>query len=236
MNKNTFSLNSTLAKDSPADPEDTLNVKRKLHKSGFMDMPSYGLDDMPDQPMFDGIKKFQAAKKLKVDGVMKPGGETEKSMQSHPGKPGPDLPVVMPGPGEGQDENCTEIIHRLQRSYELKKELDFKTLGLKSKAEANISQAKSVRELAGLASEADVGLKAAAGLIGSELLKKLSMVMGEFANRATKLGLMLAIADAILTETGVINNDIDSYRRQLSDVESDIVELTNKAMQLGCKL
>ncbi|WP_420548254.1 hypothetical protein [Curvivirga sp.] len=43
MNKNIFSLKSTLAKDSPADPEDTLNVKMKLHKFGFMDMPSYGL-------------------------------------------------------------------------------------------------------------------------------------------------------------------------------------------------
>jgi len=30
--------------------------------------------------MFDGIKAYQKANKFKVDGVMKPGGETEKSM------------------------------------------------------------------------------------------------------------------------------------------------------------
>lgn len=30
--------------------------------------------------MFDGIKNYQRANKLQVDGVMKPGGETEKSI------------------------------------------------------------------------------------------------------------------------------------------------------------
>ncbi|WP_420548253.1 hypothetical protein [Curvivirga sp.] len=133
--------------------------------------------DMPDQPMFDGIKKFQVAKKLKVDGVMKLGGETEKALQSHPGKPGPDLPVVMPGPGEGQDEGCTEITQRLNRSYEEMKELKFKIKGLQSKAEENVSEAKSIKEIAGIASDIDVVLKAAVGLSGSQLLSRLSAAM-----------------------------------------------------------
>ncbi len=34
----------------------------------------------PDEPMFDGIKAYQKANRLRVDGVMKPGGETEQSM------------------------------------------------------------------------------------------------------------------------------------------------------------
>lgn len=81
MNKNIY-LNAPLSRNSSADPEDTLNVKRKLNQFGYMELPSYGIDDMPDEFLFDGIKKFQNDNDLKVDGIMKPGGETEKSLNS----------------------------------------------------------------------------------------------------------------------------------------------------------
>ncbi len=71
-----------MARNSPADPDDTLKVKKNLNKLGYMDIPSYGIDEMPDKPLFDGIKNFQKDNDLKVDGVMNPGGETEEKLDS----------------------------------------------------------------------------------------------------------------------------------------------------------
>lgn len=34
----------------------------------------------PDEPLFDGIKSYQRANKLRVDGIMKPDGETMRSL------------------------------------------------------------------------------------------------------------------------------------------------------------
>ncbi|MTI11334.1 peptidoglycan-binding domain-containing protein [Curvivirga aplysinae] len=77
---NYFNLKSTLSSNSPANPEDTLKTKETLNKLGYMEIPSYGLDDIPDKSLIDGIKKFQKDRNLKVDGIMKPGGETENEL------------------------------------------------------------------------------------------------------------------------------------------------------------
>ena len=37
----------------------------------------------PDVQLFDGIQAYQRKNKLRVDGVMKPGGETESMMNQH---------------------------------------------------------------------------------------------------------------------------------------------------------
>lgn len=94
MNKY-FNLSNTLSRNSNGDPKDTLKVKQTLHKLGYMEEPSYGIDDMPDKPLFDGIKDFQIDKGLKADGVMKPGGETEDALNKvfKGEKPKPKKPV-----------------------------------------------------------------------------------------------------------------------------------------------
>lgn len=60
--------------------DDTMQTKAALKALGHYKAPSYGMTPYPDEPMFDGIKAYQKANKLNVDGVMKPGGETEQSM------------------------------------------------------------------------------------------------------------------------------------------------------------
>ena len=77
-----LNLKSTVASNSFVEPEDAVNSKKALVQTGYMKPPAYGLDDMPDKPMIDGIKKLQQDHGLKVDGIMKPGGETEKKLQS----------------------------------------------------------------------------------------------------------------------------------------------------------
>lgn len=63
-------------------PDDVLEVKGALNKFGLYKTPNYGMTKFVDSQMIDGIKKFQQDNGLKVDGVMKPGGETEKKMNS----------------------------------------------------------------------------------------------------------------------------------------------------------
>ncbi|MEO5336502.1 MAG: peptidoglycan-binding protein [Magnetospirillum sp. WYHS-4] len=78
--RNPFDLNRPLEYHSTADPEDVLNVKRGLGRLGFYRMPGYGLTDMPDEPLFEGVRDFQAGHGLTVDGLMLPGGETVRKL------------------------------------------------------------------------------------------------------------------------------------------------------------
>ena len=71
-----FNLNQTLASNSAADPDDTLNTKRSLGSLGYYETPSYGMTKYPDEGLFNGIKTFQKDNNLTKDGVMKPAGET----------------------------------------------------------------------------------------------------------------------------------------------------------------
>ncbi len=63
------------------DEEDVLITKQTLTRLGYY-KPSNraGITPWPDTPMFEGIKAFQKDKDLKVDGLMKPGGPTEKAL------------------------------------------------------------------------------------------------------------------------------------------------------------
>lgn len=62
------------------DPDDVMNVKKKLKNLNYYKEPEWGIDKIADNSMFEGIKNFQKDKKLKVDAVMKPEGETESKI------------------------------------------------------------------------------------------------------------------------------------------------------------
>ncbi|MDX1739023.1 MAG: peptidoglycan-binding domain-containing protein, partial [Alphaproteobacteria bacterium] len=49
---------------------------------GYYKLPPHGISPYPDKPLFSAIKHFQADNNLKVDGIMKPGGETENALIS----------------------------------------------------------------------------------------------------------------------------------------------------------
>lgn len=62
---------------SYATKEDTARVKFGLNKLGYYDEPEKtGMNTIPDEQMFDGIKDFQKDNGLQVDGYLKPFGET----------------------------------------------------------------------------------------------------------------------------------------------------------------
>ena len=85
-----FALNTLLARNSPADEDDVLNVKGLLNHVGYYDEPSYGITLYPDGRLFQSIAKFQKDHDLTPDGWMRPGGETERALRlvERRGKPG----------------------------------------------------------------------------------------------------------------------------------------------------
>ncbi len=93
---NPFRLRSTLSATSLADHDDFLNAKRALGSLGYKS---------PDNNLFEGIRQFQSDHGLKQDGVMKPGGESERMLgkmlekqREHSGTSLPDpRPTAMPG-------------------------------------------------------------------------------------------------------------------------------------------
>lgn len=62
------------------EPDDVLSVKKKLKDLGYYKEPEWGLTSFTDNQMFAGIRNFQKEKGLKVDGVIKPEGETENKI------------------------------------------------------------------------------------------------------------------------------------------------------------
>lgn len=80
--KNIVSLNTQLAQNANADPRDVLTMKSSLAHLGFYEPPEWGVSQYPDQALFDAIRTFQDTNGLKQDGVMKPGGESEATLQT----------------------------------------------------------------------------------------------------------------------------------------------------------
>ncbi|WP_417793009.1 peptidoglycan-binding domain-containing protein [Terasakiella pusilla] len=75
-----FNVGSTVSPSSNIKPDDILKTKSALNAVGSYKVPEFGITDIPDTGMIDGLKAFQANNGLKVDGVMKPGGPTENAL------------------------------------------------------------------------------------------------------------------------------------------------------------
>jgi len=77
-----FRLKKPLGLAYTMDEDDALKTKVALRDLGHMKRPDYGLTPYPDQPMIDGIRNFQRGHGLKADGVAKPGGSTERRLNT----------------------------------------------------------------------------------------------------------------------------------------------------------
>lgn len=69
-----------LAANARAHPLDVLRVKSALAALGHYDAPKWGVTPYPDAALYAAIEAFQRARGLRVDGRMKPGGETEAAL------------------------------------------------------------------------------------------------------------------------------------------------------------
>lgn len=75
-----FGVGNTISQSANTQPDDVLKTKTALAQTGHYQVPDFGITDIPDMGMIDGLKGFQQDNGLKVDGVMKPGGPTETKL------------------------------------------------------------------------------------------------------------------------------------------------------------
>lgn len=75
-------LDRPLAANAATDPNDVHDIKALLTDLGFYEVPDWGVSGYPDRALFDAIRAYQKECGLKVDGVLKPEGETEASLRA----------------------------------------------------------------------------------------------------------------------------------------------------------
>lgn len=75
-----FNVGSTIGASNNMKADDVLKTKSVLNAVGHYKAPDFGITEIPDTPMIEGLKNFQASNGLKVDGVMKPKGPTENAL------------------------------------------------------------------------------------------------------------------------------------------------------------
>lgn len=76
-----FTLKNGLAFDQANDLDDTSNIKLALTALGYHDDTDEGLSSYPTEKLFTSIKSFQKDNNLKVDGVIKADGPTQKTIR-----------------------------------------------------------------------------------------------------------------------------------------------------------
>lgn len=76
-----FNLKGSVARDSSTHIEDSGNIKMALTALGYYDAAETGLSPYGDNQLFRAIKTFQKDNNLRVDGVIKPDGPTQKSIK-----------------------------------------------------------------------------------------------------------------------------------------------------------
>lgn len=103
------------------DGDDVLSVKKNLENLGYYKKPEWGMTKFGDNQMFDGIRTFQKEKQLKVDGIMKPAGETERKineMLQQKNQPQENKSMVA-----DKDKKIRDRMYPVIKGYE--KEIDF---------------------------------------------------------------------------------------------------------------
>ncbi len=118
-----------------ARPADVLNVKQALNRMGFYDVPDYGMTPYADRTMFDGIRRFQRANGLRVDGLMQRGRETERAMNDALRRASAERPE-RPKQCEGIARQIREL--RAERGKLLKQLDDVNAFILRARGNLNV--------------------------------------------------------------------------------------------------
>lgn len=77
-----INIRAPLARNSNANPLDVIKIKSGLSSLGHYESPDWGISKFPDSALFQAVRDFQKSQGLKVDGVMKPEGETLAALQT----------------------------------------------------------------------------------------------------------------------------------------------------------
>jgi peptidoglycan hydrolase-like protein with peptidoglycan-binding domain len=98
-------LKRPIAENTGTDPDDVVILKRSLERLGYYRRPEWGLKGFVDDQMFEGLRKFQAANGLRVDGIAQPDGETAGAI-------GPLIADMKSAHGEVHEEAFEKVAGR----------------------------------------------------------------------------------------------------------------------------
>ncbi|MEL0021028.1 MAG: peptidoglycan-binding domain-containing protein [Rickettsiales bacterium] len=73
-------LNGTIAEDFHLNSDDIRKAKIALNEIGLYEMPRHGVTDERDASLIEAIRNYQRHRGLRVDGKIRPGGETEQDI------------------------------------------------------------------------------------------------------------------------------------------------------------
>lgn len=97
---NRFSLASTVGRGHLMLRSDVRNTKLRLAELGYVETLEPSTLEVPDDAFFQAIREYQTDHGLTVDGVMRPGGETERTFQTV------NNPTGLPGKSYGPIYRC----------------------------------------------------------------------------------------------------------------------------------
>lgn len=114
-----FTLNKEVSRTTAdIDADDVLNTKKELNGLGYYKPDEkIGMNKFTDEGLFGGIGKFQQDNKLKVDEVMKPGGETEAKINEIKQSKKENTPTSIFG---NKDANSNQ---NFRKTYEIQKQV-----------------------------------------------------------------------------------------------------------------
>lgn len=104
--QNPFAIRKPIGVSYNLDEDDVLKTKSALSALGHYKKPKTGITPWADTQMFKGLKSFQKEEGLKVDGLMKPKGPTEKAIRKNKGvqvaiAPALAIPAAIPAAKAG---------------------------------------------------------------------------------------------------------------------------------------
>jgi hypothetical protein len=73
-------LSNPVGASYPTEAQDVIGLKRVLSQLNFYALPDFGITPYGDMEMFDAVKEYQSKRRLIIDGVLTPGGETERDL------------------------------------------------------------------------------------------------------------------------------------------------------------
>jgi len=79
--KKSYALKRSIGPGYESNPDDVWILKHALRREGLYPESKHGTTPYPDSDLFAALKEFQARNGLRVDGVVKPGGETERQLR-----------------------------------------------------------------------------------------------------------------------------------------------------------
>lgn len=109
-------LKDTLSTSAASKGEDVLAMKSALQDLGEYEEPGYGMTPFPDTPMFDGMKRVQKKNGLSVDGIARPGGPTETTVNASLARKeaAKRNPPTTRARSAGQDNDVKSILGRIK--------------------------------------------------------------------------------------------------------------------------